>query len=87
MLKLLLEFGANVNARDSEMWTPLHAAATCGHVHLCKLLIDKYVFLVLVGVTFTDLLIQQIKVSRMLLNLTHNFRGEAGFLRKLLDRF
>ncbi|XP_060576435.1 protein phosphatase 1 regulatory subunit 16A-like isoform X2 [Ruditapes philippinarum] len=41
MLKLLLEFGANVNARDSEMWTPLHAAATCGHVHLCKLLIDK----------------------------------------------
>lgn len=41
MLKLLLDFGANVNARDSEMWTPLHAAATCGHVHLCKLLIDK----------------------------------------------
>ena len=41
MLKLLMEFGANVNARDSEMWTPLHAAATCGHVHLCKLLIDK----------------------------------------------
>lgn len=41
MLRLLLEFGANVNARDSEMWTPLHAAATCGHVHLCKLLIDK----------------------------------------------
>ncbi|KAL4234964.1 hypothetical protein ACF0H5_006605 [Mactra antiquata] len=41
LLKILLEFGANVNARDSEMWTPLHAAATCGHVHLCKLLIDK----------------------------------------------
>ncbi|WAR11623.1 PP16A-like protein [Mya arenaria] len=30
MLRLLLEFGANVNAHDSEMWTPLHAAATCG---------------------------------------------------------
>lgn len=83
MLKLLLEFGANVNARDSEMWTPLHAAATCGHVHLCKLLIDKYVFLVVVGVTFTDLLIQQIKVSRMLLNLVC---WGAGFLCKLLDR-
>ncbi|XP_021379337.1 protein phosphatase 1 regulatory subunit 16A-like isoform X1 [Mizuhopecten yessoensis] len=41
MLKLLLEFGALVNAQDSEMWTPLHAAATCGHVHLCKHLIDK----------------------------------------------
>ncbi|KAK3085721.1 hypothetical protein FSP39_007780 [Pinctada imbricata] len=41
MLKLLLEFGALVNARDSELWTPLHAAATCGHVHLCKHLIDK----------------------------------------------
>ncbi|KAL5022809.1 hypothetical protein ScPMuIL_001964 [Solemya velum] len=41
MLLLLLEFGASVNARDSELWTPLHAAATCGHVHLCKHLIDK----------------------------------------------
>ncbi|CAG5122581.1 unnamed protein product [Candidula unifasciata] len=41
MLKLLLEFGANVNACDSEMWTPLHAAATCGHATLCKLLIDR----------------------------------------------
>ena len=41
MLKLLLEFGADVNSKDSEQWTPLHAAATCGHVHLCRLLIDK----------------------------------------------
>lgn len=41
MLKLLLEFGASVNARDTELWTPLHAAATCGHVHLCRYLIDK----------------------------------------------
>lgn len=41
MLKLLLEFGALVNARDTELWTPLHAAATCGHVHLCRYLIDK----------------------------------------------
>ena len=41
MLKLLLEYGANVNARDSELWTPLHAAATCGHTHLCKHLITK----------------------------------------------
>ncbi|XP_050396765.1 protein phosphatase 1 regulatory subunit 16A [Patella vulgata] len=41
MLVLLLEYGANVNAQDSEQWTPLHAAATCGHAHLCKHLVDR----------------------------------------------
>lgn len=41
MMKLLIEFGANVNAKDSEQWTPLHAAATCGHLHLVKYLIEK----------------------------------------------
>lgn len=41
MMKLLLEFGANVNAKDSEQWTPLHAAATCGHIHIVKYLIVK----------------------------------------------
>ncbi|PRD19299.1 UNVERIFIED_CONTAM: Ppp1r16a [Trichonephila clavipes] len=41
MMKLLLEFGANVNAKDSEQWTPLHAAATCGHLHLVRYLISK----------------------------------------------
>jgi protein phosphatase 1 regulatory inhibitor subunit 16A, putative len=40
-MKLLIEFGANVNAKDSEQWTPLHAAATCGHLHLVKFLISK----------------------------------------------
>ena len=29
MMKLLLEFGANVNAEDSEKWTPLHAGLFC----------------------------------------------------------
>ncbi|XP_014666416.1 PREDICTED: protein phosphatase 1 regulatory subunit 16A-like isoform X2 [Priapulus caudatus] len=41
MMQLLLEFRANVNAKDSELWTPLHAAATCGHLHLVKLLVNK----------------------------------------------
>lgn len=41
MMKLLIEFGANVNAEDSEKWTPLHAAATCGHLHLVKYLIAR----------------------------------------------
>ena len=43
MMKLLIEFGANVNAKDSEQWTPLHAAATCGNLQLVKYLISKYV--------------------------------------------
>lgn len=41
MMQLLLEFKANVNATDSELWTPLHAAATCGHLHLVKLLVNR----------------------------------------------
>lgn len=32
MVKILLDRGAGVNAQDNELWTPLHAAATCGHV-------------------------------------------------------
>lgn len=41
MLNLLLDYGANVNAQDSERWTPLHAAATCGHLNLVKILIGR----------------------------------------------
>lgn len=41
MVQQLLEAGATVNARDSESWTPLHAAATCGHLHLVELLIAR----------------------------------------------
>lgn len=40
-MKLLLEFGANVNAEDSEKWTPLHAAATCGNLNLVRILIQR----------------------------------------------
>lgn len=47
MMKILVEFGANVNAEDSEKWTPLHAAATCAHLHLIKYLIDKYAILII----------------------------------------
>ena len=43
MARLLVEFGANVDALDSELWTPLHAAATCAHVHLCRFLVDQLV--------------------------------------------
>ncbi|XP_068524786.1 LOW QUALITY PROTEIN: protein phosphatase 1 regulatory subunit 16A [Anas acuta] len=41
MVTLLLEAGAGVNARDAELWTPLHAAATCGHRHLVELLVAR----------------------------------------------
>ncbi|XP_013860227.1 protein phosphatase 1 regulatory inhibitor subunit 16B isoform X2 [Austrofundulus limnaeus] len=40
MVKILLDRGANVNAQDNELWTPLHAAATCGHAGLVKILIS-----------------------------------------------
>ncbi|OUC48308.1 ankyrin repeat protein [Trichinella nativa] len=33
MMQLLIDFHADVNARDSELWTPLHAAACCGHIN------------------------------------------------------
>ncbi|XP_053201240.1 uncharacterized protein LOC128386259 [Panonychus citri] len=41
MMKILIEFGGNINAQDSEQWTPLHAAATCGLLHLVRYLISK----------------------------------------------
>ena len=41
MLKVLVQFGANVNARDSELWTPLHAAATCGYLRISQYLCEQ----------------------------------------------
>ncbi|KAM6289110.1 protein phosphatase 1 regulatory subunit 16A-like, partial [Aegotheles albertisi] len=41
VVTLLLDAGADVNARDAELWTPLHAAATCGHLHLVQLLLAR----------------------------------------------
>ncbi len=38
---MLIGYGGNANATDTEKWTPLHAAATCGHLHLVKFLIDS----------------------------------------------
>ncbi|CAH8667150.1 unnamed protein product [Heterobilharzia americana] len=40
MCRLLLRYGANPNSRDTELWTPLHASATCHHTEMCKILID-----------------------------------------------
>jgi ankyrin repeat protein len=41
MVHILLDAGADVNSRDFEQWTPLHAAAACGRVSLCKCLCER----------------------------------------------
>ncbi|XP_041455110.1 protein phosphatase 1 regulatory inhibitor subunit 16B-like isoform X2 [Lytechinus variegatus] len=41
MMRILVEKGADVNVTDRELWTPLHAASTCGHKHLAHFLIQK----------------------------------------------
>ena len=40
IMQLLLDFGAIVDARDTEQWTPLHAACTCGHLNLVRILVE-----------------------------------------------
>lgn len=41
IVEVLLEYGANVNALDSEAWTPLHAACTCGHTNIAEILVKQ----------------------------------------------
>ena len=41
MVKYLVEHNANVNACDKELWTPLHAAAACGHMSIIKYLLTN----------------------------------------------
>ena len=38
--KLILEYGADINARDGEQWTPLMIAAWMGQEHIAKLLLE-----------------------------------------------
>nr|CDS29831.2 protein phosphatase 1 regulatory inhibitor [Hymenolepis microstoma] len=56
MCILLLEKHANVNAKDNEQWTPLHAAATCGNKELCGILIDCGDHSVVVNVSLGSML-------------------------------
>ena len=39
--KLLLEFGADPNARDSDGNTPLHLASKNGHLEIVEILLDR----------------------------------------------
>uniref|UniRef100_A0A915JY74 Protein phosphatase 1 regulatory subunit 16A n=1 Tax=Romanomermis culicivorax TaxID=13658 RepID=A0A915JY74_ROMCU len=40
MLLTLIDYGANVNSRDTELWTPLHAAGCCGHLKIVRHLVE-----------------------------------------------
>lgn len=41
MRRLLLQAGANIEAKDVDGWTPLHAAAHWAQEEACKLLADN----------------------------------------------
>lgn len=41
MASLLIKNGADLRAADLELWTPLHAAATCGLLSMVRILIES----------------------------------------------
>ena len=41
LFRVLLQCGVDVDSRDSDSWTPLHAAAHWGQEEVCTLLADN----------------------------------------------
>ena len=41
LAELLMDYSVDLNARDIEGWTPLHAAAACGNLTMISLLMDR----------------------------------------------
>jgi len=41
MVHLLLDHGADVNAKAQSQWTALHFASSCGHVEIAQVLVQR----------------------------------------------
>ncbi|XP_041448949.1 apoptosis-stimulating of p53 protein 1 isoform X2 [Drosophila obscura] len=41
LFRFLVEFGCDVNAQDSDGWTPLHCAASCNNLSMVKFLVES----------------------------------------------
>lgn len=39
--RFLVKFGCDVNAQDSDGWTPLHCAASCNNLPMVKFLVES----------------------------------------------
>lgn len=39
--RFLVEYGCDVNAQDSDGWTPLHCAASCNNLEMVKFLVES----------------------------------------------
>lgn len=39
--RFLVELGCDVNAQDSDGWTPLHCAASCNNLPMVRFLVDN----------------------------------------------
>ena len=51
-----MKFGCDVNAQDSDGWTPLHCAASCNNLEMVKFLVDM-------GLVFLPLLYLIVKLQ------------------------
>lgn len=49
LAQLLVEFSADLESRDIEGWTPLHAAANCGNLKMINFLLDEGASLVAIN--------------------------------------
>ncbi|KAF0308849.1 Protein phosphatase 1 regulatory subunit 27 [Amphibalanus amphitrite] len=41
VVRILTRFGADLNCRDTDSWTPLHAACSMGHHHVARYLLES----------------------------------------------
>jgi ankyrin repeat protein len=72
---LLLEEGANVNARDEDTWTPLHRGAQYGHIGVVRLLLEKG----------ANINVQTVRTRQTALHLATR-EGHVEVVRLLLDK-